>query len=71
MRVSGLDLVRSFLGDAANRNGRMDVIPNWYHYSIHYIRMLDYVDWFRNSVSQVFPNAITANGRCPILPTLC
>jgi hypothetical protein len=33
--------------------GRMDVIPSWYYYLIPYIGILDYVDWFVNSVSQV------------------
>jgi len=54
MSVSGLDLVRPCSCDVADGKGRMDAIPNWYYYSIHYIRMLDYVDWFGNSVSD-FP----------------
>jgi hypothetical protein len=32
----------------------MDVIPNWYYCLIHSIEILNYVDWFVNSVSD-FP----------------
>jgi len=48
----------------------MDVIPNWYHSLIPYIEILDYVDWFVNSVSQVLPDRFIANDRCPILSTV-
>ena len=72
MRVSGLDLVRpSHIIYELIWKGKMDVIPNWYYYLIHYIGILNYVDWFGDSVSQVIPNEGIAHDRCPILPTLC
>jgi hypothetical protein len=50
--------------------GRMDVIPSWYHSLIPYIGILDYVDWFVNSVSQVLQNDLMPNDRCPILSSV-
>jgi hypothetical protein len=70
MRVFGLDLVCPCFDDVTNGEGRMDVIRNWCYSLIHYIVILNYVDWSINSVSQVLPGEIVSNDRCPILSTV-